>query len=248
MLILGITSVLAGIAMLWVFRVTSNQDAIGRTKRHLQACLYELRLFPDEPLLVWRAQRGLLAANARYIALMLVPAIVLSVPMALLFGQLDCLYGMRPLDPGRSALVTMQMKQPLDASAPMPVLEAPAGIAVETQAVRIVGERQVSWRIRASRDVSGVLRVVLPRETVEKTIVAGSGARYVSVRRVSSVPELLWHPGEKPLSSPAVDWIEVAYSPAKVLWLGLDFHWLIWLLLFSSASALLLKRRFRVSF
>jgi hypothetical protein len=32
-----------------------------------------MRLFTDEPSLVWKAQAGLLAANARYIGLMLLP-------------------------------------------------------------------------------------------------------------------------------------------------------------------------------
>jgi hypothetical protein len=43
--------------MLWVFRRISRQEAIRKTKSRLWACLFELRLFTDEPALVWRAQR-----------------------------------------------------------------------------------------------------------------------------------------------------------------------------------------------
>src|ERR1022692_4687199 len=64
---------LLGVAMLWVFGRWSNQKAIKAAKRRVEACLYEMRLFTDEPSLVWKAQAGLLAANARYIGLMLVP-------------------------------------------------------------------------------------------------------------------------------------------------------------------------------
>jgi hypothetical protein len=241
-------SLLLGIAMLWVFRVTSNQAAIRQAKRRLQAHLYELRLFADEPALIWRAQRGLLAANARYIGLMLIPAVVLTVPMVVLFVHLESFYGMGPLPAGEPAIVTLQMKAPLDPQVPPPALEAPEGIAVETPGVRVPGERQVSWRLRPLHAASGYLRVILPGQTVEKKIEAGAGPRYLSDRRVSTALDLLWHPAEKRLPAGPVEWIEVRYPPATVHWLGLDLHWLIWLLVLSMASALLLKKRFRVSF
>jgi hypothetical protein len=239
---------LAGVGMLWVFRRMSNQEAIRNTKSRLWACLFELLLFTDEPVLVWRAQRDLLLANARYMALMLVPALVLALPMILLCGQLECFYGLTPLPLGETSIVTVQMKQPFDLKTPPPSLEAPDGIAVETPAVRVVSERQVSWRIRALRGTSGSLRVVLPKETVEKKIEMGQGIRYLSDRRVSSILELLWHPAERRLPTGPVEWIEVRYPSRTIHWLGLDLHWLVCLLLISMASALVLKRRFRVSF
>jgi len=65
---------------------------------------------------------------------------------------------------------------------------------------------------------------------------------------VRSVLDLLLHPAEARLPSGQVDWIEVAYPAATVHALGVDLHWLVWLTLFSMASALLLKRRLRVVF
>jgi hypothetical protein len=40
----------------------------------------------------------------------------------------------------------------------------------------------------------------------------------------------------------------VSYPPAEIRWVGLQLHWLIWLLLLSMISALLLKSRLKVSF
>src|SRR5579862_6826312 len=102
-------SVLLGIAMLWVFGRTSNQAAIRKVKAELHAHLYEMRLFTDEPLLIWKAQWGLLKANVRYLSMMLVPALVLTIPMVLIFAQLECFYGYAPLEPGHEAIVTVQM-------------------------------------------------------------------------------------------------------------------------------------------
>ena len=70
--------------MLWVFARVSNQDAIRRTKKRLQAYLLELRLFGDEPALLWKSQKDLLRTNVRYLSLMLGPALILTVPVVIL--------------------------------------------------------------------------------------------------------------------------------------------------------------------
>jgi len=238
-------SVLLGMAMLWVFRRTSNQEAIRKVKSELHAHLYEMRLFTDEPLLIWQAQWGLLKANVRYIAMMLVPALVLTIPMVLIFAQLECFYGYAPLEPGQEAIVTVQMK---GESGQAPVLRAPAGIAVESPAIRMDKGQQISWRIRALRPVTGDMQFVFPDATVEKSVQAGMGPQYVSERRVSSALDLIWHPAESRLPAGPVDWIELRYAAATVHAFGIDLHWLIWLLIFSMVSGLVLKKRFRVSF
>ena len=239
-------SVLIGIGMLWVFARTSNQQAIQKVKARLQAHLYEMRLFTDEPVLIWKAQCGLLAANAKYIGLMLVPALVASIPMILIFAQLECFYGHAPIPVGREAIVTAHMKNAGDGSPP--TLRAPQGIAVETPGVRADGGREISWRVRAVSLVKGDLDLVFPSGTVAKSIQSGVAPQYVSERRVSSLFDQILYPAESRLSDSPVDWIEINYPSASVHALGLDLHWLIWLLIISMISALVFKRRFRVSF
>jgi hypothetical protein len=238
-------SVLLGIVMLWVFGRTSNQAAIRKVKAEVHAHLYEMRLFTDEPLLIWKAQWGLLKANVRYLVMMMVPALVLTVPMGLIFAQLECFYGYAPLEPGEEAIVTVQMKSE---GGQAPVLRAPDGISVDSPAIRMNGGQQISWRIRALRPVTGDMQFVFPDATVEKSVQAGMGPQYVSERRVSSALDLIWHPAESRLPAGPVDWIELRYPAATVHALGLDLHWLIWLLILSMASAVVFKRQFRVSF
>lgn len=240
-------SLLAGIGMLWVFRRVSDQQRIRQARKRLNAHLYELRLFADEPRLIWRAQKGLFFANLRYIALMLRPAVILTIPMVVLLIQLDAYYGYEPLPVGKAALVTVQMNGVLDADAPPPALEVPAGVAVETAPVRALREHQVIWRIRPRRSVSGAVRVVFPGAALEKTIDAGQGPRYLSGRRVSSAADLLWYQTEPRLPGGPVDWIEVRYPPAEVQFMSLRFHWLVWFIVLSMASAFLLRKRFGVT-
>ncbi|MEO8658930.1 MAG: hypothetical protein ABI693_10680 [Bryobacteraceae bacterium] len=242
-------SVLVGVAMLWVFRRTSNRQAIDSAKRRIQACLYEMRLFTEEPSLVWKAQAGLLTGNARYLALMLVPAIAMTVPMVVLFSHLEAFYGMAPLPLGREAVVTIQMKTPIDSAVAAAALQAPPQISVESPAIQVLADRQVTWRIRPTAPVAGVLRITLPDgAAVEKKIDAGAGVRYLAERRVSGLLDYVLHPAESRLPAGNVDWIEIRYPSATVRWLSFDLHWLIWLLIISSITALLLKNRFGVTF
>ena len=239
-------SLLLGIGMLWIFSKTSNQEAIRRVKARLQAHLYEMRLFADEPVLIWKAQLGLLAANAHYIGLMLIPAIVASAPLILILAQLECFYGLEPIPVGRDAIVTARLRDGAEPSAC--ALRAPSGIAVETPAVWIPQDHEISWRVRAIGPTSGDLELVFPSGSVAKSIRSGDGPQYVSGRRVSSLLDLIWNPGESRLSGGPVDWISVNYPRAAVRALGVDLHWLVWLLAVSMIAALLLKGRFRVSF
>jgi len=236
-------SILVGIGMLWVFARTSNPAAIKKIKSRLQAHLYEMRLFTDEPVLIWKAQWGLLAANAKYIGLMLVPALVATIPMVLIFAQLECYYGNSPLPIGREAIVTAHLKTPES-----PSLKAPDGISVETPAVRANGGRVISWRVRALAPAKGDLELTFPSGNVAKSIRAGAGPQYVSDRRVGSWTDWILHPGESRLPDGPVESIEINYPSATVHALGIDMHWLIWLLIISMITALVFKNRFRVTF
>jgi hypothetical protein len=243
---LFLVSAAAGIALLSVFRKTSDQAAIRRTRRRLQAHLLEIRLYGDDPAIVWQAQKSLLAANARYFLLMLRPAAVLTLPMLALFVVLDGFYGRRPLNPGETAIVTVQLRR--GGTAPHPIrLDAPDGIAVESPPVRVLGADQVSWRIRAARPVSGELRLTAGPASLTKSIVVAAERRFVSTRRVRRFAELVFFPGERPLPGGEVEWIELGYPAARVRTFGFETHWLVWFLLISMVSALLVRRRLRVA-
>jgi hypothetical protein len=140
------------------------------------------------------------------------------------------------------------MTEDLGADSSAPVLQAPDGVVVESAPVRVLGERQISWRIRALRNVSGTLKFILPAGVVEKQIEAGAGPRYVSDRTVSTLLDQFWHPGERRLSVTGVDWVEIRYPLGSVSWLGLQFSWIVWFLVISMLAALLFKKRMGVAF
>lgn len=245
MLNLAAIGVALGIALLLVLRKVSNQEAIRDTRRQLQACLYELRLFVDEPRLIWRAQIRLLRLNARYLALMLRPVLILALPMIVLFSVLEPFYGRAPLPVGKAAIVSVKVLN--FALIGMPVLQAPKGIKVETPAVRMQETGQIAWRIRAEEATSGLLRIVFPTEIATKKIASGSHLALLSTRRVRLSWQLPLHPMEYPLSAGNVEWIVVNYPSQNMEWLGLQLPWFIWLFLFSTITAIVLLRPLRVS-
>jgi uncharacterized membrane protein (DUF106 family) len=244
---LTVISVLVGIGMLVVFRHTSNQEAILRAKRRLQAHLLELRLYGDDLSQVWQAQKSLLAANFRYVGLMLVPALYLTVPLVILLVHLDGVYGLAPMPVGEPGVVTVQWTGPLGENMEAPRLEAPPEVAIETPAVRAIAPGQFSWRIRASQPVNGSLRFSWNGESWEKTVNAGGGMPYLSVRRVTGFWDALIYPGEDRLVAGSPAWVEIRYPARAIELAGVEIHWLIWFFVVSMVGAYALKGYFKVT-
>jgi hypothetical protein len=240
-------SILAGVGMLLVLRRASNPVRIRGVKRLVKAYLLEMRIYRDEPAVVWRSQISLLTSNLRYVALMLQPAVWLALPLALLLVHLDAFYGRAPLTVGREAIVTMSMLPPFDMRGPAPALTAPDGISVETAPLRALSDRQVSWRIRPIVSSAGDLRFELAGDTVLKQVEARSASRFMPGRKVSSFWASIWRPDESRIVSPFVEWIEVRYPDSEVDLLGIRLPWLIWFTVISMLTVLLFKKRFGVT-
>jgi uncharacterized membrane protein (DUF106 family) len=244
---LFVLSALIGVGMLWVFGKTSNQKAIERAKKKMQAYLLELRLYGDDPGLLFRAQGKLIAANLVYMGQMFKPALILTIPMVVLLFHLDAIYGIRPLHPGESAVVTVQAAGELASSVESPKLTAPDGVAVETPAVRARDLGQFNWRIRATAPVHGDLDFSWNGREWSKSIDAGTDLRYVSHRRESSIWPEFASPGEPLMDVQDIDAVEVRYPAAEIDAFGLRLHWLIWFLVISIVTAYALKGVFGVT-
>ena len=240
-------SILVGIFMLWVFGATSDQMAIGRAKKKMWAYLLELLLYGDDPSLLFKAQGNLILSNFRYMGLMLVPAIYLTIPMVVLLFHLDAVYGIAPLRPGESAVLTVQADGRLTPKTEVPKLTVPAGFTVETSAVRALEEGQYSWRVRAEQAASGDLTFRWMGQEFTKSLDAGEDLRYVSPKRGSSWWRSIGSPGEDLLAVENLKWIELRYPGAEIQTGSLYLHWLVWFLIISIVAAYALKGFFGVT-
>jgi hypothetical protein len=235
-------AIAAGLAIGWTFRRFTNAEQAALARRKGRASLYAFRLYADEPALIFRAQKQLLLWNARYLAAMLRPTAVILLPAALLMSGLDTVYGRRPLAPGEAAIVTAQFSGAGGAGLPAPALLG-RGIAVETPGVRIAGERQFCWRVRAGSGASGSVLLLVNGLALAKDVRAGAPSGPIAERRVASLLAWFRYPGESLLPGHFVRWIGVSYPAATVNVFGFGVYWLVWFIFVSLIAMWLAKRK-----
>ncbi|MEO8597378.1 MAG: hypothetical protein ABI759_28935 [Candidatus Solibacter sp.] len=235
-----------GAGMVWIFGRTSDQAAVARVKRRIQAGMLELRLFVDEPGISLRAQRGLIGANLRYLLLALRPALWMMIPVGLLLIHLGAFYERAPLPLGEPAIVTMGMSDLWDPSSPPPELIAAPGVAVLGSPVRILASREVSWRIVPNFTGSRTLRFRFHGEVASKWIEAGGAHGFVPGKSVRSFWSSVLSPGEGRIHADFAEWIEIRYPEADFRVFGARVNWLVWFLAVSMVAGWFLRKRFGV--
>jgi hypothetical protein len=225
---LVVISLLAGVFMLWLFGKVSNQETIKVVRDRIRGNLLGIRLFGDDIGLLFRLQGRVMRQTLTYLRHALVPILVMIVPVIFILIQMNLHFSLRPLKSGESTVVNVTLRGPSALSGGLS-LEAPEGVTVESDAVRVPSLMEVSWRVRA--EAPGRHRLVVRAggdEAIEKEIVVGDGWGKVSPLRTgkSIVDKLLW-PGEDPIpSSHSVQSVEVIYSPLSIRAFGWNLNWI----------------------
>jgi hypothetical protein len=231
-LALVVVSFVTGVGLLAVFRYTSNQRGIRRSKAQIMADLLEVLLYRDDMRAVLRAQGRLLLHNAVYLRYALPPMIFVVIPFVLFAFQLELRYGHRALAPGESAIIGVAVAP--DVSLDEVTLSVPEGMELETPALRMPSVNEVDWRIRAEAPGEFVLRVGAQGEEHEKRVVVGTWGERISMARVAGgFVELLKNPGERPLPDRAlIQSIRINYPETQMRAFGWSMFWLWpWLIL-----------------
>jgi len=242
---LAVVSALTGVAMLWLFKVATNQALLARRRRELTGHLYELGLYQDSLAVMARLQARLLAANLRYLLASL-PALLVLLPLALLtIVQLDARFQRRALHTGEEVLVAARYAE--GASPERLALAPAAGLAVTAGPVRDRAARTVWWRVRAERDAPAGFAVIDGEERYEKRLSPdGALGRLAANRVAAGWRHALLHPAEPPLPGGAA----VAELRAELPARGPDRFgmpgWLWGFCLFSIAGGLAVKGLFKV--
>ena len=257
---LTLISLLTGIAMLLVFKWTSDQEGLAATKKKIHACLFEIRLFNDDLRAIFRAQGELLVHNLRYLRFSFVPLLWMIVPLFLLVAQLQFHYGYNGLEPGRQALVKVALADgwedlvPVDDidgfTKPQARLEAPAGIEIESPALWIPSENEIDWRVSGRTPGDYDLTVHLAGETFTKRVLVTEDdtiRRKSPIRPDRDILAQLIYPAEPPLPEGPVERIEITYDDASVWFLGWNTHWIIVFFILSIVFAFALRNRFGVT-
>jgi hypothetical protein len=246
----GVTAALVAVAMLLMFKATSNQRLVVEAKRLIQAGLFEIRLFNDDPRGILRAQRDILRWTLVYIRLSVIPLLWMILPFGVLTAHLQSHYGYQGINVGDSALIKVQLKPGSEDQARSLTLDLPSGVLVETPMVWIPAMREATWRIKGAREGEYVLGVAYAGARVTKTLrVSNAVGRRSPVRLQPGILNQLLSPSEAPLPpQTSLTSIAVAYPTGTVPVFGWDVHWLGAFFFLSLGFALLLRRHLNVSF
>ena len=260
---LVVVSLVTAIAMLLIFKRTSNQTRLAAVKRQIHAALFEIRLFNDDLRAIFRAQGEILRHNLTYLRLSLVPMVWMIVPLLLVIAQLQFHYGYSGLTIGHPILLKAQIRDGVTvvggqdqvalastlARDNAPLLEAPPQIEVKTPAVWIPATREVIWRISAQAAGRYDVQLRLGDRTYSKSIrVSDAVVRRSPFRLEPGFLNQLLYPAESPLPADgAVTSISVAYPETDISVFGWDLHWMIVYFALSMVFAFALRKRFNVT-
>ncbi len=90
---LAIIALVTAIAVLIVFKWTSDQVRLAAAKRAMQAAIFEMRLFNDDLVLLFRAQGDVLRHTLSYLRYSFAPTLWLLLPMLLLLLHMEFRFG-----------------------------------------------------------------------------------------------------------------------------------------------------------
>lgn len=246
---------------LYVFKWTSDQQALDRVKRRIHAGIFEIRLFNDDLRSIARSQLDVMGQVVKQLALTLVPLLWMLIPFAIIIPQLQFRYGYSGLRPGETTLleVTMRGEGGAEETAPDPNrakpslrLEAPPGVEVQTEALWIPLENELVWRLGGREPGSYQLRLVDDSgfETTKSLVVSDRVVRRSPIK-VNSGDWLgqIAYPGETPVPKDGpIEKIELAYREADVSFFGWKTHWLIAFVLLTIVFAFALRGPLGVTF
>lgn len=237
----GLALIVAVGTLLVVGRL-SNQVRIATTKNLIKAHLLELWLFRDDVRTVLSAQVSILRLNARYLALTMKPMVVLLLPLTLVVALLEPWFGMRPLRPGESVIVSLRAVD--GAAAAGASLSAGDGVVVETPPLRIPAANEIDWRIRVLRSGVHKVSIEVGGQTLDKQIVASERlARVTPLRTASPFWQAFLNPAEPGIpASSIIEQIDVHYPARTVDLFGWRMHWLVYFVAACFLFVLALRR------
>jgi len=143
-------SMVIGAALTLLYRVLADEAGIRRTREVFKARVLEMRLYPDDMVLILRAFGGAIAAQGAYLRVAAKPILIVAVVAVPLFFQVESRFAHAPLAPGVNSIVTARLKPGLDVLTVPTALTFPGNTreSVDTRSVRAPAEREVSWRVR----------------------------------------------------------------------------------------------------
>jgi uncharacterized membrane protein (DUF106 family) len=237
-----IISAVVGVALLILFKYTSNQKAIGRVRDDINANLLAIKLFKDSLAVTLGSQVKLFLAALKLLVYSIVPMLIMFIPMSLLLAQMGLWYQARPFRVHEDAIVVkLALDRDFDNSVQF-ALDPLPGIETLVGPVRVYSKKEVYWKLRATKTGEYRLRFRVGDIPFEKEVAVGNWFVRTSPERPGTeFLGALMYPLEKPFApDSAVRAIEVFYPDRDSKICGTNY-WIIYFFVVSMVFAFLFK-------
>ncbi len=242
-------SLLTGILMLYVFKLTSDQEGIKKTKNKIKAHLLEIRLYKNDLVTSFKAQGNILVSNFKYMKHSVKPLLVMIIPILLIIIHSNFWFAYDPLDIKEEALLKIKLSEEYTPSEFDVKVNNNDFVNIETPPVRIDEENEIAWRFSALKQGVHEIKIQAGENLVTKSVSIGQKplSEISPLRKRKSIMNELLYPVEKPLdkNSP-VKSIEISYPPSGLRLFGIKIHWIITFFILSIIFGYSLKGLFGV--
>jgi hypothetical protein len=219
-----IVSAVIGVLLLFLFKHTSNQKAIGRVRDAINADLLAIKLYKDSISVAFASQARLFVGSLKLLAYSIVPMLIMIVPVSLILAQMGLWYQARPFDIGDAIVVKLDLNRSFDNQTPI-ALESAPGVKTLVGPVRVYSKKEVYWKLKAVKGGEHRLAFRVGEGVYEKRLAVGDGLMRLSLRRPGAdFFDVLLHPLEKPFShGSAVSAITLFYPDSASIISGTNY-------------------------
>lgn len=220
-----VLSMLTGAALTLLYRALADENAIRRTREVFKARVLEMRLYPDDMVLILKALGGAIAAQGSYLRAAAKPILIVALVAVPFFLQLEARYARAPLSPGENTTITARLKKGLDVRV---VPSALTGGSVDSRSVRAPASRDISWRVNATTG-RNPLELKVYDQTYRFDVCAHQDGRAIGhERRARSVMGSLTEIGLPRIGNDSpIESVSIAYPHASYSVFGKRMSWLL---------------------
>ena len=236
-----VLSLLMGASLTLLYRATADAARIRRTRDIFKARVLEMRIYPDDMVLIGRALGGAIAAQGMYLRAAARPILIVLLVALPIFIQIESRYAHAPLAPGQSTLVTARLKPGLDVRSVPSNLVSDEAVNVDARSVRVAATREVAWRIDVTKPGRHDVEVKTYDQTYRLPITALNDNRAIGEqRRAHSFASSFTDVGLPQIGNDsALQAITIHYPDAHYRIFGMRMSWLGACLLASLVGAMI---------
>jgi len=216
--------------MLFIFKRTSDQKGIKKTKNRIKAHLLELRLYKDDMRTSFKAQGNILLSNLKYMKHSLKPLLVMIIPIILILIHSNFWFGYDSLQKEEKALLKVKLSEEYVPQEVNLQLSSPDSIRIESPPLRINEKKEIDWRFSATQKGVHELKIQAGAHSISKPISVDQKplSRISPVKKSKNFINQILYPAEKPISQDSpIKSVEITYPSSGLSLFGIKIHWLI---------------------